>query len=596
MDRTVPQTGSEEIELYMRTYYSLLRSTGIIQIETLAESHMAMESSLHVKARDVSPDVSALVYSALRLPAVMPFVDQILVGQLEKSFLEAGYSNVESWRRVDAPARRRRIHFDGEGTLAVFIASRSDIDDMVPTLTAYQIEWNKLHDLLQSEVSRLLLAQNQPDSEHLADSTREVLASTLKISIEDLERLEYIWKDDFVGTLHRIADSKKQLGMNLLTASVTHYRKATAYWWENIQRETMKHNVDPTTRPVYFVSSNTHSMANLLTGFAGRIQDDLIAFIHNSGDEQLVSDYNAMLHDEHTSHRHNFFYYVLKKYISHEGQSVVDQCIKDEIEAGIYRMQSHSGFQIDAEVVEIAKLKPEWIDPRLCDDLDKSVLGESDALILNIDYPLGLAAYEILSRITERIGHLQGAYIMGKAATLNGRIGDVMIPNVIHDEHSSNTYLFNNCFSAGDITSYMSFGMVLDNQKAISTRGTFLQNPTYMSVFYHEGYTDIEMEGGPYLSSLYEAYRPKRYPQNEVVNLHSVPFDIGFLHYASDTPMSKGHNLGTANLGYAGVDPTYASAIAILRRILHVEAGRIRAKHGKNGKIQSSERVEMASD
>ena len=53
MDRTVPQTGSEEIELYMRTYYSLLRSTGVIQMETLVESHTAMESSLHVKARDV---------------------------------------------------------------------------------------------------------------------------------------------------------------------------------------------------------------------------------------------------------------------------------------------------------------------------------------------------------------------------------------------------------------------------------------------------------------------------------------------------------------------------------------------------------------
>ena len=211
---------------------------------------------------------------------------------------------------------------------------------------------------MQSEVARLLLAQNQPDSEHLADSTREVLATTLKISLEDLKRLEYIWQDDFVGTLHRIADSKKHLGMNLLTASVTHYRKATAYWWDSIQREVMKHKVDVTTRPVYFVSSNTHSTANLLTGFAGRIQEDLIAFIHDSGDVQLARDYDAMLNDEHTSHKHNFFYYVLKKYIAHKGQSVVDQYIKDEIEAGIYRMQSHSGFQIDAEVVEIAKLKP----------------------------------------------------------------------------------------------------------------------------------------------------------------------------------------------------------------------------------------------
>ena len=67
-------------------------------------------------------------------------------------------------------------------------------------------------------------------------------------------------------------------------------------------------------------------------------------------------------------------------------------------------------------------------------------------LIFNIDYPLGMAAYELLLRIAERVDHLRGIYIMGKSATLNGRIGDVMIPNVIHDEHSKNTYLIKQLF------------------------------------------------------------------------------------------------------------------------------------------------------
>ena len=161
-----------------------------------------------------------------------------------------------------------------------------------------------------------------------------------------------------------------------------------------------------------------------------------------------------------------------------------------------------------------------------------------------MDYPLGLAAYEILMRVSEKVSRLLGVYIMGKAATLNGRIGDVMISNVVHDEHSQNTYLFNNCFTAQDVAPFLTYGTVLDNQKAISALGTFLQNPRYMSVFYHEGYTVIEMEAGPYLSSVYEAVRPKRHPQNEIVNLYGAPFDVGILHYASDTPFTKGKNLG----------------------------------------------------
>jgi hypothetical protein len=93
-------------------------------------------------------------------------------------------------------------------------------------------------------------------------------------------------------------------------------------------------------------------------------------------------------------------------------------------------------------------------------------------------------------------------------------------------------------------------------------------------VFYQENYTDIEMEAGPYLSAAFELARPKRHPRDEIVNLYNVPFDLGFLHYASDTPLSKGKNLGAANLSYFGMDPTYATSIAVLRRIFELEVGR----------------------
>lgn len=198
-------------------------------------------------------------------------------------------------------------------------------------------------------------------------------------------------------------------------------------------------------------------------------------------------------------------------------------------------------------------------------------LADSRALIINIDYPLGMAAYQVLTEISRNLAEVRGVYIMGKAATLNGQIGDVMIPSVVHDEHSLNTYLFDNCFSADDIAPYLVYGTVMDNQKAITVPGTFLQNEGYMSIFYQEGYTDMEMEAGPYLSSIYEMARPKRHPYNEIVNLYHAPFPIGIVHYASDTPLSKGKNLGTSNLSYFGMDPTYATTVAVLRAILAQE-------------------------
>jgi hypothetical protein len=82
------------------------------------------------------------------------------------------------------------------------------------------------------------------------------------------------------------------------------------------------------------------------------------------------------------------------------------------------------------------------------------------------------------------------------------------------------------------------------------------------------------MEAGPYLSAVYEMFRPKRHPTDEIVNLHPIDFDLGITHYASDTPLSKGRNLGARALSYFGMDPTYATAIAVLRRIFKVEKRR----------------------
>ncbi|MBN2472168.1 MAG: hypothetical protein JXN59_15705, partial [Anaerolineae bacterium] len=119
MDRTVPTTGNEEIELYIRTYYSLLRSTHPIHLQALVESHMGMESSLHIKARHPEPDVSTLIYASLRLPACISQIDTIVLGQSEEVFTRAGFRDVVGWKRVSARGRRRRMHFNGEHVLAV---------------------------------------------------------------------------------------------------------------------------------------------------------------------------------------------------------------------------------------------------------------------------------------------------------------------------------------------------------------------------------------------------------------------------------------------------------------------------------------------
>jgi hypothetical protein len=96
-----------------------------------------------------------------------------------------------------------------------------------------------------------------------------------------------------------------------------------------------------------------------------------------------------------------------------------------------------------------------------------------------------------------------------------------------------------------------------------------------MSTFYRDGYTVLEMEAGPFLSAVYELVYPNRVPTNQIVQLaDKTPFDIGILHYASDTPYSRREQLLSKSLSYFGVDSTYACATAIVRRIFEREAAR----------------------
>jgi len=568
MERTVPSTESEEIELYQRTYYSLLRSSSDVQIRSLEEAHAGMKSLLHPNARESAPDMSAFLYSLLRLPQCIHQVELVVLGQSTKVFSKSGFDDIEKWEPVTAVARRRRCFYNGTDTLACFIASVSDIDDVIPMLTAYQTEWNKIHTLLKSSTN-LYLDHDSPRS--LQETELHELAFSLNISHDDIDRLKLIWEGDFENNLHQVARAPRRLRVKLLNGSLVEYRSATDLWWEQIARV-----CDELIRkPVYFISSNPHSFVNLLSGYAIKNKKKLIGYLNESSNQALQDEWENIQAQQAISSQVNFLYYLLKKFqqTSQGGNFIIEQ-LDAEKDCGILRVSSEHSFDVDAQIIELSRICPESLDPRLQDG-DLSFLRKSDAILLNIDYPLGMAAYNILSEVSEHGKEILGIYIMGKSASLNGTIGDVVIPNVVHDEHSKNTYIFQNCFSAAQVSPYLLFGTVLDNQKCVSVRGTFLQNPHYMEVFYREGYTDIEMEAGPYLSAVYEMFRPQRHPVNEIINLYEAPFDIGIIHYVSDNPMGKGKNLGAGSLSYYGMDSTYASSVAILRRIFKREKERI---------------------
>ena len=559
MERQPPVAPADEIDLYVRTYTSLLRSTGDVDVRAFEEAHAFSASSLHEGAVLLEPDVSAFAYAAGRLPLEMPDTKRIVLGQSHELFEAAGF-DVRAWHIVKTRGRRRPLRYDGAGTLAAFIASASDIDDLVPMVTAYQIEWNKMHARLRS----------------LTDvPKRAEVAAALGLDEASMSKLvEAFGGDSFDHAIRAVAAAPLDLKIRMLAASHSQYQRAAQRWWSGVEPATMR--TEPRRRPVYFVSSNTHAIANLVGGYARSHVDTIASWARRDNPENLARDVEEAIAGRDDAHTASILYYLLRGWIhSDDSGERIRQVRSFEERAGLSHLSTPGHVDVDAQVIEVSRLDAKCLDPRLhVEGLDS--LRASDAIILNIDYPLGMAAYYLLSRLGQGVGELRGVYVMGKAATLNGRVGDVSLSGVCYDEHSRNTFLFRNAFSTGDVAPYLRRGSVFDNQAALTVRSAFLQNRRYMTAFYRGGYTVLEMEAGPFLGAIYELIYPHALPRDEIVHLSDkTPFDVGFLHYASDTPYSRRHSLLSKSLSYFGVDSTYACAIAIVRRILQQEVARV---------------------
>ncbi|HEY4026843.1 MAG TPA: hypothetical protein VGO86_10480, partial [Candidatus Dormibacteraeota bacterium] len=546
-------SGRHAVELYVRTYSTMLQSSGEIRLDTLSHAHLGMASSLHPLAGQPQMDMGAFLYSVRRLPLAISRAGRVILGQSEHGFRAVLGLEVAGWERVKAPARRRPWYSDGEGTLAVLLASPSDIDDLVPTLVAFQIEWNKLH---------RAVADVGDDGERVRQ--------LVQASEEDWGRLRDTWGEDFEATLAHAGRHECRLTIRMVGGSHVGYARGASLWWTPIQSAI--DGLGLSDASVYFVSSNVHSLVNVLSGVARRFEAEIVDFTRQD-DPELAAELRKLESGQTPASRDNWLYFAARGLFDHHPRADELRRRRTEMEreVGIRHVPPQAiGIDSAAQVVRLAGLDPTCLDPRV-GEVDAEALRRSRAAIVNIDYPLGLAAYHILRQVAEASPWLLGVYVMGKAATLNADVGDVMIPSAVYNEHSGNTYWLDNCFTAADVQRSLVFGSVLDNQRAVTVRGTFLQNLDYLEFYYQGRYTVVEMEVGPYLDACFEIQEPGRYPMNENVSMTRPSLDLGIVHYASDTPYTQARTLGARGLSYYGLDSTYASSVAILRRILAQE-------------------------
>lgn len=537
--------------MFMRAYQSFLNAEGKMAVDQFIPLYQQMHPALHKYAGEQVVDTEAFVYAYLRIPYEIIQIQTVVLAQTDDIFRRGG-CEIPFWEEVETPARRRKMYFDGKDTLAMVINSTTDVDDIICLLTALQIEWNKMHELMHRSHSPI-------DTHNL-----EALRSLLHISPDKWSPLIRVIGSD-PRIFSAIYKRRMDVRVSLLRGSYTEYKKATQRWLETILEETRYKNLRKA--PLYLVSSNTHSLINTMTGWVQQHEALLIDYLKQKHMEQFLHYWNQISAGDFPGSKENFLWYILKKY-----EKDVPEIKKERYHAeralGIDYVAAQHFLDIDAQVFAVKDLPKSNLPQKLQINLDS--LAASEAIVINYDYPLGYGAYMVLSTILRNINQVQGIYILGKASFLNGNLGDIALPTTVYDSHSKNTFMFHNVFTPHDFSSFRA-GNILKEQKVVSTEGTLLHPPEATQQFFLNGYSIIEMEDGPYLNALYETSTYNRYPTNEVINMTASPIDIGIIHYASDTPYTKAITLGTRSLGYEGVEATYVSSLAMLKRIVTME-------------------------
>src|SRR5215212_775193 len=105
--------GRDAVTLYVRTYNTILRTSGEVRVRAFEAAHQGVGSSLHPRAASEQPDGGAFIYAIQRLPACVAQVDRVILGQLPEQFGAVMPGGVDGWRKVAAPGRRREWRWDG---------------------------------------------------------------------------------------------------------------------------------------------------------------------------------------------------------------------------------------------------------------------------------------------------------------------------------------------------------------------------------------------------------------------------------------------------------------------------------------------------
>ena len=228
--------------------------------------------------------------------------------------------------------------------------------------------------------------------------------------------------------------------------------------------------------------------------------------------------------------------------------------MKKEADNGIMRLHKTVSTGIEVQLIDINKLKGHSIDPGIV-PIDKN----SNILIVNIDYAFGEQAEETILNLIMLFGkRISSINILGKAGSLVGKRGGILIPTAFIEQKNDLFYPVADSISMDILKKYTS-SLNTFTGPMLTVSGTLLQN-SMMLHFYRNIWDCIglEMEG---------VYYSRQIMESSQLGVLSADTELRFLYYISDLPLDTKSRLSAPLEVYEGIPPLYAITRFILSEI-----------------------------
>lgn len=475
-------------------------------------------------------DAEALGYVLQRLPDGIWGVRQItVVREIEPEV--AG-----DFEAVGTRARRRPTFRTGPASfVTAFRGGMSDLVDFISAITCFQIESDKIRarysaflqklseDPDTASVWRLLGGGGLPED----PAGRRMLLHELSVefrcdygSVKSLDASLGGRLPEVVTAIASTGPRDLKVVFSDRFGLVGMYSRRAKLWTSALAGEIA---LGGSSRPVFVVSSNRHSMVNCLSPFVRERWAEL-----GMKDPEDYSGGRAALEDPATR---------------------AARAARDSV---CIRTVEVPGDMPFCQVIDLPALEAGLVDGRLT--------PAGDGLLVNMDYAFGEEGFFLLNEILETFGaRVRGVFVMGKAGILRGDRGDIMLPSFFVKQGSGDVYDTGNCLSKADFEG-LGCGAVHEGGPMLTVAGTFLQNSAVLSYFRDNwGVLGVEMEGIPYAKAIRQAVLRGR---------TSPDMAVGIAYYASDAPLAG--DLLSVPLGERGVGPVYAASLAILRKVFEL--------------------------